>query len=1039
MEKQHAKFETEFTAKYRTLNAAQKQAVDQIDGPVMVIAGPGTGKTHILAMRIGNIRLKTDAHAANILCLTFTDAGAVAMRKRLLSLIGPEAHKIHIFTFHGFCNHVIQNNSEVFGGVGFEALSDLEQIEIIRALIDELPAGGLLKKIFDPYYYLDHLKQLFKVMKSENWNAETTTRLLEDYALGLESDPAFCFQRGKEKGQPNMKSIREEREKIALLKEAVLLYPGYRNALAEKKRYDYDDMILWVIEAFSKNDYLLSKYQEQYLYFLVDEYQDTNGAQNTVLSQLISYWDLPNVFIVGDDDQAIYEFQGARLKSLRDLRERYENDIHTVILKENYRSTQQILDASMALIEYNRIRIINELREFGFDKKLTAMGGDEKKNGAIPEIVAYPNIMHEYGDVANQIQSLINSGVPPAEIAVIYAQNRQAQLMMELLDRKGIPYSTKRPVDILQERLIRQIISIIRYVDDETRLPGSGEYSLFEVLHFPCWNIRSAYLAMLALEIRKYNNADEAEIGWRTAIGDREFLAANAIPDIEKILQASSVLEYLMDSKSAHSALKFFELTIAETGILAEALKSPASAGDLQLLHTFLAFVGDEMRRNKEQSLSALLKTISMMEKHQISVPLNKTITSDKGVLLTTAHSAKGLEFSHVFMVDCSEDKWNRKSGSRGQFKLPPVLTSTIGETNGEEAQRRLFYVAMTRAKTALHISYSEENRKNRVKFIDELLEQKEVDFQVREQNNESAIATHTLLLQKSRSDAEGISEDFLKEKLSEFKLSASSLNGYLQCPLGFYYEQVLGIPQAHSEYLSFGIAVHNALENTAREQKRTGRLPDLSFVIAAFRRDMTAKEYLFSKERFRQFSETGESELQFFYEKEMCNWKSSAQAESSYKLGTIENIPVTGKIDRIEYLADGSVDIIDFKTGSFKKENSKPITEKNGNGGIYRRQLIFYKLLYEQNEVNGKPVRSTRLLYTRPGTGGEFHQVDDPISDDEIKRFKELIRSTYQKIMNLEFRPGCGKKDCKWCNFEKHQIAPTDFSNPETEGLDDL
>ena len=1038
MEKQDSKFELKFAENYKTLNPAQKNAVDCLDGPVMVIAGPGTGKTHILAMRIGNIRLKTDAHAANILCLTFTDAGAVAMRKRLLSLIGPEAHKIHIFTFHGFCNHVIQNNSELFGGVGYEALSDLEQIEIIRALIDELPASSLLKKIHDPYYYLGHLKQLFKVIKTENWDTQTTIQILKSYDENLEQNPAFYYQRGKDMGQPNSKAIAEERGKTALLMEAIRLYPGYCKALTDKKRYDYDDMVLWVIEAFASNDYLLSKYQEQYLYFLVDEYQDTNGAQNTILTQLISFWDLPNVFIVGDDDQAIYEFQGARLKSLKELRERYESHIQTVILKENYRSTQQILDAAMALIENNQTRIINQLREFGLDKHLLAKGEQANPDAPLPLVVAYPNTLQEYGDVANRIEQLIGSGTPADEIAVIYAQNKQSQLMMELLDRKGIPYATKKPVNILEEQLIQQILSILRFIDNETLLPGSGESFLFEILHFPCWNIRSAYLAILALHIRKQISSKNGHIRWRTAIGDRKFLESAGIPDAEKILSASAVLEELMDNKSAYSALKFFELTISKTGILAAALESPAPVADLQILHTFLTFADEEMRRNKNQSLTSLLNTISVMESHRIGIPLNKTISSEKGVLLTTAHSSKGLEFSHVFMVDCTEDKWNKKSGTRGQFKLPPVLTNTEEETSGEEAQRRLFYVAMTRAKSSLQISYSEGNRKNRVKFIDELMEHSGVEFVSREQTTESAVATHTLLLQEYKSSAEGIREDFLRERLSDFKLSASGLNGYLECPIGFYYEQMLGIPQAHSEYMSYGIAIHNVLEKTTREHKKIGQLPVLQYVLSLFRSEMSAVEYLFSKERFRQFCENGESDLRFFYEKAMQNWKPNAEAEFKHRQASIDNIPVSGSIDRIELLEDGGVEIIDFKTGTMRKEQSRPLSEKNLTGGIYRRQLLFYQLFYEQNAPVKRPVKRLRLMYIKPGAAGELQQVDEDVKEEEMERFRELLQSTYQKIMNLEFKKGCGKKECKWCSFAQSNTAPSDFSNEDIDGLDD-
>jgi DNA helicase II / ATP-dependent DNA helicase PcrA len=279
-------FVQKFEAQFAKLNEAQRIAVTQIEGPVMVIAGPGTGKTHILASRIGRIRLETDAHASNILCLTFTEAGATAMRKRLLELIGPEAHKVHIFTFHGFCNYVIRNHSEYFGSQQMELLSDLERIEIIRLLIDGLAVASPLYNVADPYFYEPHLTNIFKTIKTENWTPEQINQAIDEYITSLPQRPDFQYLR--KEGLRDAK-IWEEQSRMEKLRAAAALYPAYQAMLKTKQRYDFDDMILWVIEAFKQNENLLRNYQEQYLYFLIDEYQDTNGAQHEILQLLISY------------------------------------------------------------------------------------------------------------------------------------------------------------------------------------------------------------------------------------------------------------------------------------------------------------------------------------------------------------------------------------------------------------------------------------------------------------------------------------------------------------------------------------------------------------------------------------------------------------------------------------------------------------------------------------------------------------------------------------------------------------------------------
>jgi DNA helicase II / ATP-dependent DNA helicase PcrA len=673
------KYNEQFEANLATLNTAQRAAVEQIEGPVMVIAGPGTGKTHILASRIGYIRMLTDAHASNILCLTFTEAGASAMRKRLLELIGPEAHKVHIFTFHGFCNHIIRNHSELFGSRDMDLLTDLERIETVRALIDALPSDSPLTNFGDAYFYEPHLSNLFKTIKTEDWSIAEINRAIDEYNQSLPQRADYQYKI-KNRGELKEENIRKEIEKMERLRAAAALYPAYQDALKQKKRYDFDDMILWVIEAFSNNENLLRNYQEQYLYFLIDEYQDTNGAQNKVLQQLITYWELPNVFIVGDDDQAIYEFQGARLKSLKDLYAKFENDINVVVLKENYRSTQAILD---------------DLKELGLDKQLLASNPQLKKSATQPQIIEYPTTIHEYGDIAIQIQTLIEQGELPDTIAIIYAKNKQALTMMQLMDKKGIPYTTKRPINILQERIVQQILTLLRYLQAESTESYSGEPFLFQILHYHCWQIPSREIAQLALYLRQKNQLAEQPIFWRQAIAKYfrpSVLAEANLTELDAFFRASDILEKLCDDVNRVSVAQLYERILNQTGILRHAIDAPDAINEVQTLHTMFGFVQKEMEKRNDFSLQDLITTLSMMETHRLSLPMQKTISAGKGVLLTTAHSSKGLEFKYVFMIDCAEDTWGKSDkGNRMSFKLPDTLTLTQGgEENSDEARRLL-------------------------------------------------------------------------------------------------------------------------------------------------------------------------------------------------------------------------------------------------------------------------------------------------------------------------------------------------------------
>src|SRR5690606_9990096 len=245
---------------YRNLNEQQRDAVNTLEGPVMVIAGPGTGKTQILAARIGKILLETDALPQNILCLTYTDAGVVAMRKRLQQFIGADAYKINIYTFHAFCNDVIQDNLDYFEKNTLDPISDLERVECLRQLIDQFPKDHPLKRYrVDVYYEDNKLSNLFSAMKREGWTTAFLFQKIDEYLISLPNDEKYIYNqnRGKHIKGDLRPQYYAEVEKMEKLRAAVNEFDNYQQILAQRKRYDFDDMIGWVITAFSENKNLL--------------------------------------------------------------------------------------------------------------------------------------------------------------------------------------------------------------------------------------------------------------------------------------------------------------------------------------------------------------------------------------------------------------------------------------------------------------------------------------------------------------------------------------------------------------------------------------------------------------------------------------------------------------------------------------------------------------------------------------------------------------------------------------------------------------
>lgn len=478
-----------FQKALEALNEKQKEAVNKLDGPMILLAGPGTGKTHVLAARVGHILKSTDTGAEHILCLTYTDAGAHAMRSRLLEWIGPEAHRITISTFHSFCNGVIQEHSALFGHYDLQPVTELERIKIIRSIIDGLDKNHLLRKN-NLYRYVNEkgLSVLFKLMKQEGWDFEYVRSGVYKYLDGLKSNPEFIYKRKTgtyKKGDLKLDRIEKETKKMERLLALSSCYPRYMELMREARRYEYDDMILWVLKAFKENKDLLSAYQEKYLYFLVDEYQDTNGAQEKLLQLLSGYWEKPNLFVVGDDDQAIYEFQGAKLDNLIDLYKRFEDSIDIIALKENYRSNQQILDASFKLIEHNKERAVNLIKSVALDKRLSAALDDRSRDEDALQVHRYPNTIQENIGVFNQIKSLVDSGVNPAEIAVIYTQHKYGESIRMLLQQEQIPYQSKRKINVLTEANVIQIRAELEFFNDRLNSPRKALELLPRILIHP--------------------------------------------------------------------------------------------------------------------------------------------------------------------------------------------------------------------------------------------------------------------------------------------------------------------------------------------------------------------------------------------------------------------------------------------------------------------------------------------------------------------------------------------------------------------------
>lgn len=1029
------KYNEKFKEALSRLNPEQLAAVNQMDGPVLVIAGPGTGKTQILAARIGKILSETDAGAHEILCLTYTDAGAVAMRKRLFEFIGPDAYRVNIYTFHAFCNEIIQENLEYFGKLSLEPLSDLESAMLFRELVDGFANDHLLKRFTgDIYYDAPRLKSLFSTMKSEGWNAAMIRQAVTEYLDDLPLRDKYIYKRanpakGIKIGDPKQKDISDAHDLMKKLLAAVDEYQNYDAKMKARSRYDYDDMILWVLKAFRENEDMLRKYQERYQYILVDEFQDTSGSQNELLRFLLNYWETPNVFVVGDDDQSIFKFQGANMKNILDFAGDYVATLKTVVLKHNYRSNQHILDISKSLISNNKERLTSQLQ---LDKNLRSAHPRFNELVVEPVIREYENPDQELVHVAMQIKKLIDKGTPPAEIAVIYRNHNQVEDLVHYLDSQKIAVNTRRKIDILTLPFGEKIINILRYLAMELDSPYSGDELLFEIMHYDFFGIAPIEIARATMAAAKENykttSNNEAKTSLRRHISEmRPPKQPGLFDDIQNQEMRYLVIHIddLLRAAVSVTLQQFFQELIAKMGILKYIMQQPDKGWYMQVLTNFFDFLKDESRKNPDIKLKELIGTIDLMRENNIRLPLTQVIYSDNGVNFLTAHGSKGLEYEHVFLIGCDKRTWDSKGRNYG-FSYPDTLTQSAADDIAQkEESRRLFYVAITRAKQCLMISYAGKDKNGKEQessqFAGEILADSHLQVEYPRLTEDDMMEFYlSRFSETDKPKVELLDKNYIDLLLQNYTLSVTHLSNYLDCPLRFYFQCLIRVPSGKSPSATFGSAVHEALKRAFRSVKDNGdEFPPVDEFMKDFRTYMYRNRDSFTKEDFKLRMDYGEKILPPYYNLNIQKWNKVALVELSVKNIEIEGVPVKGNLDKVEFTGK-QVTVVDYKTGKLKNAKDKLLrpTNENPDGGDYWRQAVFYKLLIDHDRTKDWQVTGTQFEFVEPVTEGEYHTEKIMITPEDTATVTAQIKTVYRKILDHDFATGCGKKECDWCHF---------------------
>ena len=981
-----------FTQAYKQLNTAQKQAVDTIDGPVMVIAGPGTGKTQILTLRIANILLQTDTAPESIIALTFTESGAKAMRKRLLGYIGTAAYRVEIATFHAFAQKLIARYPDAYPQiVGGQPATDIDKIQIIEAILTD---GSLktLRPSGNPEYYVKPLMGMLSELKREYITSDRLNELVteqEKALLEIEQFHEKGAHKGKERGEYKdaVKSIDKNR---ALLQ----VYRLYETALRDRRLYDFDDMIVETVDALSQNEDMLRDLQERFQYMLADEHQDVNGSQNRILELLANYHESPNIFVVGDEKQAIFRFQGASLENFLYFETHFKNT--TVIsLTENYRSGQAILDASHDLVAVDE-GPLTKLRI-----PLTA--------AAVPDSsVTVREFTHQAVEdswVVETIGQEITNGVAPEDIAVIVRSNREAEDLSAALRAAGISAVASAESDILHHPITHTIEQLLRAVS------SSDEGALFTVLHGSYWGVSPTDIAKVCAAQNYTQKLSEL-----VASADR--LEAIKVADVAAVQRIGEVLQHARDKNGIEAPHQILAQLLDESGLKEYALQTDPY-GAARIIRRLYDEVEELVKRDKKVLLSQITEVLAQRRSYNLSLSAPFVSTDMNAVQVMTAHKSKGLEFEVVVAPHLIDSVWGGKA-RRELFKIP---RSVPVAADAQDDEKRLLYVLMTRAKRTLYLSSSELNADGKPLSVSRLLSEINTTLLESVPTDSETKSFDPLAAIKTPPVKNTVDPAFIAELFKVRGFSATSLNNYLRSPWEYYFKNLLRIPQTQPTHLLFGTAVHAVLQRATAAHTKTGTIPTDQQLLTWLEQSLATMPL-----NTLEYTELHARGLEIIlpYVSTLAQ-RLPAKTEEEFSISVeletgdpaIPSIPLKGNLDRLDFDAKGNLQqVVDYKTG---KPKSRNVIEGNtqSSDGSYKRQLVFYALLLELYDDERYHCHTGVLSFVESAAAGNLKEETFEVTKEEVQALKQEIIAAAQALVNGSWlTQTCEPAECDYCHL---------------------
>lgn len=1072
----------DFNTRYAKLNDNQRQAVDYIHGSLLVIAGPGTGKTELLSMRTAQILKKTDTLPNSILCLTFTESGATNMRQRLRQIIGEDAYKIAIHTFHSFGTEIINQHREYFfRGADAQPVDELTQYQIISGILENLDwRNPLSVKNSGEFVYIKELIRVISEFKQSGLTpAELKTIIADNQRIIDEIAPdiqqifaakiskktielfaplaekiAESIDKNPEKENSNLPSsitpyanilalsvahsaqeaidanstkpltawknkwceknakgkfILKDSAAADKLSAVVDVYEKYIEILDNRSLFDYDDMILSVIQACENHPELRANLQEQFQFIMVDEFQDTNLAQLRLLFNLTSdNDDNPNIMAVGDDDQAIFSFQGADVGNIQRFRQHY-HDPKIIVLTDNYRSAENILTSARQVITQGSDRLENTID--GLSKQLTAHADSQESRVEIQE---FSSASEERAGVAKQIAELIKSGEKPENITIIARHHKELIEILPYLYRENIAVNYERHDDILEQDIIQILDKLARVIVAIHQNDLSLANSLLpEIIAHPAFGFSTSDIWKLSLHA--YKNRQlwlESLLANSTFKEFGEWLLDRAkdVPNLPLEEQLDNLLGLTINSEDDNSSI----ISIANFYFPPEKLeKNPDTyLTTLESLRTLRQKLRDRIT-DKNPTLEDFLEFIDL----HISTKTRLTqirphASSIRGTInLMTAHKSKGLEFPHVFVVGAIDSAWGEKVRTRSRLirYSANLQLQPAGATYDERL--RLFFVAMTRAKNTLTMTYSQTNDSGSDTIIASFLtNHTPTIIPAIENPTEQIEIAKTSWSERLTSPIIPELKDLLAPNLETYKLSVTHLNNFLDVsrggPQNFLLNNLLHFPAAKNSAAAYGTAIHNSLQQAHYLLSTDHQLPNIEQILQFFQKSL--EDQHLPADDFQLYLDKGQSALTTFINTKTSDFHDTDLAELDFSNQgvIIGEAKLTGKLDVVDIdKQNKTIFVTDYKTG-------KPSHSWKGSADYekiklhkYRQQLMFYQLLVEHSrDYSNFTFTGGRLQFVEPDMKtGDVLSLEDTFSREELSEFAKLVNIIWQKITTLD------------------------------------